>query len=259
MSYNKSELYHACLEVAENTHWDHKSPPSHQEVKILADQFFRIADDLGSSYEVAGICPNKNPIIHVVRYLAYTHAIPPMGKNTTWFSPMLDVLMELSCPNVIQNKESAIFFAYLEKGINSSKTHIEVQVDQDEKEEIDELLDILNPSLKAKRIGAWQALKSDNPDRLSQATNSMVKLLDKVIGELCQDISFAEYLEQRFESDKEIKYAESIRKFIGHTKNNLHRVKHHNDYNNKNLVETLLTFAEKLIHLLLEKKQLKNT
>ena len=252
MSYNKSELYRACIEVAENTLWDHKNPPSHEKIKSLADKFFEEANEMGETIE--DLCPDQNPIVHAVRYLAYTHAIPPMGDNPTWFYPMLEVLMEICCPNAIHSKESAKFFYFLDQGINQSRSCIEIEVDQEEKERIDELLDQLDPNLKAKRIGAWQTFKSDNPDRFSQATNSMVELLDKVIGQLCEKVTFSEYLDQRFESDKEIKWVESLRKFIGDTKSNLHRVKHHKGYNKENRVETLLMITERLIYLLLEKR-----
>jgi hypothetical protein len=257
MSYNKSELYRACIEVAENTLWNHKSPPSHDEIKSLADEFFEKANDIGEIIE--DLCHDQNPIVHAVRYLAYTHAIPPMSDNTTWFYPMLEVLMELCCPNIIQSKDSGKFFYFLDRGINQSRSRIEIEVDQEEKGKIDELLDQLDPNLKAKRIGAWQTFKSDNPDRFSQAANSMVELLNQVISQLCKGSTFAEYLAQRFESDKNIKWVESTRKFIGDTKSNLHRIKNHKDYHNENMVETLLSVTERLIHMLLERSDLKNT
>jgi hypothetical protein len=56
-------------------------------------------------------------------------------------------------------------------------TTINVDVDK-----LDGLLEKLDPKLKRRRQGAWQAFRSDNPDRLSQAANSMVELLDQVIG-----------------------------------------------------------------------------
>ena len=249
MPYNKSELYRACLEVAEETLWDHQNPASHENIKSLADKFFQDADQLGELCEE--LSPGENPIVYAVRYLAYTHAIPPMGDDTRWFYDSLYVLMELCCPNTIHTSDSAKFFNLLEQGIKASTSNIAIEVDQEEKTEIDELLDQMDPNLKNKRIGAWIAFRSDNPDRLSQAANSMVELLDKVISEICKDVAFSEYLQKRFESNKEVKWAETARKFISDTKSNLHRVKHHNRYQNEKMVETLLTVTERLIHLLL--------
>lgn len=57
-----------------------------------------------------------------------------------------------------------------------------------------ELLEQLDPRLNKRREGAWQAFRSDNPDRLSQAANSMVELLDQVIGQVCEDIELAQFL-----------------------------------------------------------------
>ena len=75
--------------------------------------------------------------------------------------------------------------------------------------------------------------------------------MDKVIGQLCGDVSFSEYLQKRFESEKEVKWAETARKFISDTKSNLHRVKHYKRYRDENMVETLLVVTERLIQLLL--------
>lgn len=249
MPYNKSELYRACLEVAEETLWDPQNPASHENIKSLADKFFQDADQLGELCEE--LSQGENPIVHAVRYLAYTHAIQPMGDDTRWFYNSLDVLVELCCPNIIHTKESTKFFSLLEQGIKASRLKIVIEVDQKEKTEIDELLDQMAPNLKNKRIGAWMAFHSDNPDRLSQAANSMVELLDQVIAERCKDEPFSEYLQKRFGSDKEVKWAETARKFIGDTKSNLHRVKHYSKYRNENMVETLLTVTERLIHLVL--------
>ncbi len=253
MPFSKSELFSACLEVAENTLWDHKHPPTHQEVKELANLFFKEADGIGEALDESGLCPNENPIVPAVRYLAYAHAIPPMGNNTKWFYSMLTAVTEFCCPNLIHTEKSSEIFLFLKKGVEQSINETKVNIDKAEKEDIDKLLDFLDPSLKFKRIGAWQTFNSENPDRLSQASNSMVELLDKVIGKLCQNISFAEFLKQNFESDKEIKWAESMRKFVGNTKSNLHRIKHHDEYKDIIMVETLLSVAEKLIHFLITK------
>jgi hypothetical protein len=40
----------------------------------------------------------------------------------------------------------------------------------------------LGPRLEERWRGAWEALRSKNPDKVSQAANSMVEVLDKVIG-----------------------------------------------------------------------------
>lgn len=112
----------------------------------------------------------------------------------------------------------------------------------------------IDPVLKNKRIGAWQAFNSDNPDKLSQSANSMVELLDKLISNLCDTLSFEEYLKNHLNSEKDIKWAESIKKFISETKNHLHRVKHHSNYQNVENVRTLLIVTERLILLLLENR-----
>lgn len=249
MPYNKSELYRACMEVAEVTLWERKNPVSHEKVKTLADKFFIEANGIGELSEE--LSPGENPIVHVVRYLAFTHAIPPMGEDTRWFDQSLEVLMELCCSNMLQSPDSSKFFMLVEQGIKASISEIAIEASQEEKSKIDEFLDQMDSNLKDKRVGAWIAFRSSNPDRLSQSTNSMVELLDKVINNICGDTPFSEYLQKRFDSKKDVRYAESVRSFISDTKSNLHRVKHYSGYHDESMVETLLIVAERLILLLL--------
>jgi hypothetical protein len=60
-----------------------------------------------------------------------------------------------------------------------------------------ELFEKLDPKLMRRWQGAWSALDSDNPDRFSQAANSMVELLDQVIGKVCTGTDLATYLQTR--------------------------------------------------------------
>jgi len=115
---------------------------------------------------------------------------------------------------------------------------------------IDNLLDKLDPNFKKKRIGAWAAFRSTNPDRLSQSANSMVELLDKVIGLLCRDMNLREHLAEKYGS-KEAKWIEAQLILIRETKDKLHRIKHHDDYKNETLAENLLSSAEAIMRTLL--------
>ena len=58
-----------------------------------------------------------------------------------------------------------------------------------------ELLEKFDASLMRRWEGAWAALESDNPDHLSQAANSMVELLDQVLGKVCAGTDLATYLQ----------------------------------------------------------------
>ncbi len=135
------------------------------------------------------------------------------------------------------------------KGVDiQSQARIECQAN----DVLDALLDKLNPNLKKKRIGAWMTFYSENPDKLSQSANSMVELLDKVIGQLCLNIKLSEYLEERYGTSVETQWIDVTRSWISQTKSNLHRVKHHPDYQAENLARTLLTSAETIMLALLE-------
>lgn len=116
---------------------------------------------------------------------------------------------------------------------------------------LDDLLEKLDPKLKRRRQGAWQAFRSDNPDRLSQAANSMVELLDKVIGHVCQNSTLAEYLESKYHSSKDTKWVDATRKWISETKSYLHRIKHHVDERPGQITERLLHGAESIMLVVL--------
>ena len=64
--------------------------------------------------------------------------------------------------------------------------------------DVEALLEALEPRLRDRWVGAWQALDSDNADGVSQAANSMVEVLDKVIGKVVGEQTFEEYLNSRF-------------------------------------------------------------
>jgi hypothetical protein len=118
-------------------------------------------------------------------------------------------------------------------------------------EELDALLNALNSRFSERRMGAWQALRSENRDRLSQAANSMVELLDQVIKRLCGEMEFEEYLRRKFGSSATSDWVLVTRKWIGETKSNLHRVKHHTDAQSERLTEELLKNVESILRIIL--------
>lgn len=248
MQFNKSALYKACHEVASNTLWD-LEPPVPESVQDLANKYFEIAKDEIESRE--SLCSDPDVVVRAVKYLSHAHAIPPMKTDIAWFYNMLEALMELVCPNIIHTDSSSEIFRDIEKGMIISREPTEIEISESDKNKIDKLLDEISPSLKKKKVGAWITFKSDNPDKLSQATNSMVELLDQVIKIKCKESAFSDFLTHKFKSDKEIKWIESTRKWIGDTKSNLQRIKHYDDYTSENMVERLLKISEEIILLLL--------
>ncbi len=128
--------------------------------------------------------------------------------------------------------------------------HVKTEYQMGDK--FNELLDMLNPNLKKKRIGAWMAFHSENPDKLSQSANSMVELLDQVIDQLCANKKLAEYLEDKYGTSEETQWIDATRNWISQTKSKLHRVKHHPDYNAVVLARSLLDSAETIMIALLE-------
>ncbi len=117
---------------------------------------------------------------------------------------------------------------------------------------LDQLLEKLDPRLRRRREGAWLTFRSDNPDRLSQAANSMVELLDQVITQVCKDTELAVFLKEKYQTHENTGWVDVTRKWISEIKNNLQRVKHHVDKQSEKLTEVLLTNAEGIILVILE-------
>jgi len=141
--------------------------------------------------------------------------------------------------------------AFIEDYYAASKGNKATGLQEPKADNLDSLLDKLNPNLRKKRIGAWTTFRSNNPDRLSQSANSMVELLDNVINQVCKDKDLGEYLAEKYGLE-EAKWIEAQKKMISVTKSNLHRVKHYVDYNNEALAKVLLTTAEIIMTILLE-------
>ncbi len=121
-----------------------------------------------------------------------------------------------------------------------------------ENSKLDQLLEKLGPRLRERREGAWLTFRSGNPDRLSQSANSMVELLDQVISQVCRDTELAVFLKSKYQTHEDTKWVDATRKWISETKSNLHRVKHHVDYQSEKLTEGLLTSAESIMLVILE-------
>jgi hypothetical protein len=82
-----------------------------------------VADLLGHAQTVAQIHERApvEAIVRAVRYLAYTHAIPPMGTNSDWFWNMLECLIELAFPITGQYPTAEPFLRDLERGIAATR------------------------------------------------------------------------------------------------------------------------------------------
>lgn len=137
---------------------------------------------------------------------------------------------------------------------SSSKTptYVRQAIPDPEQSKLDKLLEQLDPRLKRRREGAWEALRSDNPDRLSQGANSMVELLDQVIGQVCKDADLATFLTKKYQTHQKTEWVNATRKWIQQTKDNLHGAKHHVEHQSEQLTKALLTTAESIILVILE-------
>ncbi len=118
MKLNRAALKKACLEVAHNILWQ-KGPVPVEPIEALASRLFTIA--LEHEEFMVTFKRDPNIITRAVSYLAWAHAIPPMKDDTYWFSNMLEVLIELTCPNHIGNPRSEKFYKDLETGMRVAR------------------------------------------------------------------------------------------------------------------------------------------
>jgi hypothetical protein len=94
-------------------------------------------------------------------------------------------------------------------------------------------------------------LQSDNPDRVSQATNSMVEVLNQVIDRVRGAKEFKDHLTDRFPEQAGVVLA--TRKWITEVKNGLQGVKHHTAEQSPQVAEDLMHQAEWIVNLLLRR------
>jgi len=115
--------------------------------------------------------------------------------------------------------------------------------------DIGPVLEKLDVRLRDRWRGAWAALQSGNPDRVSQAANSMVEMLDQVIDRVRGTKEFRDYLADRFPGQAKVVLA--TRTWISKVKDSLHGVKHHTAEQSPQVAEDLMHQVEWVVNLLL--------
>ena len=119
MKLDREKLQEACFSIARTVLWAQR-PVSVTEIQALADQFFK--DALWHEDFIVGQDRDPNLITAAVVYLGNRHAIPPLGDDPQWFNNMLQVLVELCCPNQGGQSSEEPFFQELVHGVAESRT-----------------------------------------------------------------------------------------------------------------------------------------
>ena len=119
MELNIEALHAACLGVARETLWKSKGEKKStvKEIEAHAAKLQVVA--LHHLEFIAEQGRDPNILVRAVRYLAHTHAIPPMRGDTGWYTDMLEVLIELACPNTDLPPKGKDFVADLRKGLSA--------------------------------------------------------------------------------------------------------------------------------------------
>ncbi len=114
---NHEELRAACFEAARKSMADIR-PTDVSKITKLAGLFYQHALHHVGRLRDQGHDPQI--LVRAVVYMAHTHAISPMHDSTEWFIFMLRALLELSCPEIGQDRDSIAFLADVEAGIRTA-------------------------------------------------------------------------------------------------------------------------------------------
>ena len=119
MELNTEALLAACHETAKITLWQpvDEKQPTEEEVEDLAEAFYAMSKTHLDYISEQGYDPNI--LVRAVRYLGHTHAIPPMKDDARWFGDMLEVLIEIACPNVNLPRKGEDFLEDLRHGLSA--------------------------------------------------------------------------------------------------------------------------------------------
>jgi len=119
MALDNNALAAACFEVARAIRWK-DNPVDEVLAKAAIELYFNVAIE----HEEYLLDQERDPniIVRAVRYIALKHAIPPMEGNVEAFASMLDVLIELACPNQGVDRDQEPFFKDIEEGIQKARS-----------------------------------------------------------------------------------------------------------------------------------------
>lgn len=111
------DLKAACHEVARETMFDRR-PVDVDEIQRVGAAMYEVAKEhLGYVQRSGG---TGEYVVHAVRYLGRTHAMPPMRDGTYWFDNALEVLVELAYPNSGPSARDALFYRDLVHGLTET-------------------------------------------------------------------------------------------------------------------------------------------
>lgn len=150
-----------------------------------------------------------------------------------------------------------VVFDYVENNIPTAKNHVPLPLTPPPalaSSDIDELLRTINPRLVQRRQGAWQTLRADTLDSVSQAVNSMVEVLGEVIKSVRERHGGApleEILPTILSSDSQSEWVQATYRWITHTKATLQGIKHNPTVQQKHIAAAAMAAAELIVPVLL--------
>jgi hypothetical protein len=110
-----AEFEAACREVAKATLW--KGGEASADIIETYTQKLMKRCEYDIDY-ISAMERDPNLLTRAIRYIAHTHAIPPMGTDIEWFATMVQCLIELAVPNTGQTPDSSAFLHDVQEGIS---------------------------------------------------------------------------------------------------------------------------------------------
>ena len=113
----EEDLQAACYDVARET-MRGRRPVDADEIQRLAERFYELATEHVRYVEGKG-----HPaalVVRAVRYLGGAHAILPTRDTVFWFTDMLSVLVELTCPHSQTSPRNAQFYLDLVRSLTET-------------------------------------------------------------------------------------------------------------------------------------------
>jgi hypothetical protein len=171
---------------------------------------------------------------------------------------ILSIVQEFESRPYDRIKLPSVLFEYLEDNIPTARTSVPVSTAPRPVvaavSDLDDLLRSVNPRLVDRRQGAWQTLKSDNSDAVSQAVNSMVEVMGEVIGfvrKRAGNAPLKDILPTILSSEGQSDWVLTTHKWISETKSALQSVKHNTAAQPKHIASAVMTAAELVVLILL--------
>ena len=120
--FDTDALEIACFSLAKASKWK-KAPVDVDAINSLARSLAKSAEHHVDYLQ--GQHRDPNIVTRAIRYIDHHHG-GPWGEQIYWFDAMLEILIELACPNTQASNASELFYQDLEEGIRQARADFDL-------------------------------------------------------------------------------------------------------------------------------------